>query len=152
VQHETFHYRSPEDVRRTAESLNCFLPLSAATRTLFAPVMLAGKTVDNRIAFQPMEGSDGTAEGDIGEMTRRRYLRFAKAGPGIIWFEAVATSKRVRSTPRQLFLTPDNVGNFRRLNDEIRETCLRENGYVPLLIMQANNSGAIPSPRASPNR
>lgn len=34
------------------------------------------RTVNNRIVFQPMEGCDGTADGNIGELTKRRYDGF----------------------------------------------------------------------------
>ena len=54
-------------------------------------IEIHNKTVPNRIVFQPMEGCDGTLEGGIDALTRRRYIRFAKSGAGIIWFEATAT-------------------------------------------------------------
>ncbi len=150
MQHAAFHYRSLEEVRQTAEDMRCFLPLSQNTSVLFAPLDIAGRKVNNRIVFQPMEGADSTDDGNIGVLTRRRYQRFAKAGPGIIWLEAVATSEIVRATQHQLYLTKENADQFRKLNDEIRETSLRENGYAPLLIMQANNSGRYSKPHGFP--
>ncbi len=42
-------------------------------------IEIHNKTVPNRIVFQPMEGCDGTPEGGIDALTRRRYIRFAKA-------------------------------------------------------------------------
>ena len=37
---------------------------------------ISGRLIPNRVVFQPMEGCDGTADGGIDELTRRRYLRF----------------------------------------------------------------------------
>lgn len=148
--HEMFHYRSLEEVRQRAEELSAFLPLSADTNALFAPLAVGARTAANRIAFQPMEGTDGTADGAPGEYTLRRYRRFAKAGPGIIWFEAVATMPRVRASAHQLWLHEGNVDAFRRLTDDMREISLKENGYAPLLIMQATNSGRYAKPDGTP--
>ena len=36
-------------------------------------IKLYGKSIQNRIVIQPMEGCDGTETGGIGELTRRRY-------------------------------------------------------------------------------
>lgn len=83
-------------------------------------------------------------------MTCRRYERFAHGGPGLIWFEAVATVPEGRASARQLFLTENNVQDFRRLNDRIREICMKENGYAPLIIMQATNSGRYAKPTGTP--
>lgn len=148
--HETFHYHSIEAVKEKSQELDAFLPLSEDLSGLYAPLKLGERTVENRIAFQPMEGTDGTEDGTPGLLTTRRYERFAKAGPGLIWFEAVATVKESRASAHQLFLTKDNVGSFQRLNDRIREICLKENGYVPQIVMQATNSGRYSKPIGTP--
>lgn len=150
MRHETFHYASLEDVRATADALQAFLPLSEDLSPLYQPMKLAGHTVNNHIAFQPMEGTDGTEAGAPGPLTIRRYQRFAKAGPGLIWFEAVATVPEGRASAHQLYLTEDNLDDFRRLNDQIREICLKENGYEPVIVMQATNSGRYSKPTGVP--
>ncbi len=150
MSHEAFHYASLEAVRQTAEKLHAFLPLEENLSVLYEPLTLAGKTAENRIAFQPMEGTDGTEDGAPDELTVRRYERFAKAGPGVIWFEAVATVREGRASAHQLYLTEKNVDEFKRLTERIREVSLRENGYAPLLIMQATNSGRYPKPLGRP--
>lgn len=63
MSHEIFHYRTSDDLRERVRGLGAFLPLSEDFSALFVPLELAGKTVANRIAFQPMEGTDGTPEG-----------------------------------------------------------------------------------------
>lgn len=148
--HETFHYQSLADVRSTSDALGTSLPLSEDLSALFAPLTIGGHTANNRIAFQPMEGTDGTADGAPGELTRRRYLRFAHGGPGLIWFEAVATVPEARASAHQLRITQENLDQFKRLVDEIRETSLKANGYAPIIIMQATNSGRYSKPQGFP--
>lgn len=148
--HETFHYPTLDSLRAAAAEVRADLPLQEDVSPLFRPLTLGAKTAPNRIAFQPMEGTDGTEGGAPGELTIRRYERFAKAGPGLIWFEAVATVPEGRASAHQLYLTEENVDDFRRLTDDIREICLRENGYVPVLVMQATNSGRYSKPHGYP--
>ena len=150
VSHETFHYASLDGVRQTAERLHAFLPIQEDLSPLYAPLTLAGKTVNNRIAFQPMEGTDGTEDGAPDKWTIRRYERFSKAGPGVIWFEAVATVPEGRASAHQLYLTEKNVDEFKRLTDRMREISLKENGYAPLIVMQATNSGRYSKPTGKP--
>ena len=80
--HESFHYNSLAEVRDTSRELNAFLPLSENTSVLFESLPVGAHTAANRLAFQPMEGTDGTEDGAPGPLTIRRYERFAEAGPG----------------------------------------------------------------------
>ena len=148
--HETFHYPTLDSLRAAAAEVKADLPLQEDVSPLFRPLPLGAKAAPNRIAVQPMEGTDGTEGGAPGELTIRRYERFAKAGPGLIWFEAVATVPEGRASAHQLYLTEENVDEFKRLTDDIRETCLRENGYAPVLVMQATNSGRYSKPHGYP--
>ncbi len=150
MRHETFHYPTLDSLRTAAEALAVELPLTEELSSLFRPLPLGSCTAANRIAFQPMEGTDGTAEGAPGELTLRRYQRFAQAGPGLIWFEAVATVPEGRASAHQLYLTQDNLDAMKQLTDSIRETCLKVNGYAPVLIMQATNSGRYSKPHGTP--
>lgn len=148
--HETFHYRNLGEVREQAQALSAFVPLSEDLSALYAPLALGEKSAANRIAFQPMEGTDGTEDGAPGPLTVRRYERFAKAGPGLIWFEAVATVPEARASAHQLYLREDNLDAFARLNERIRKICLKENGYEPVIVMQATNSGRYSKPNGFP--
>ena len=150
VKHTVFHYPALSDIRAEADRLGVFLPLRQDVSPLFEPLPLGKREIANRVAFQPMEGTDGTPDGAPGEMTRRRYLRFARGGPGLIWFEAVATLPEVRASAHQLMLTEDNLDQYKKLLDEIRETSLRENGFAPLIVMQATNSGRYSKPNGVP--
>lgn len=108
-----------------------------------------GTTVKNRVVFQPMEGCDGTAEGNIGELTERRYLRFAESGAGIIWFEATAVCRHGRANPRQLYLTEENVTDFKTLVKKIKERSAEKFGYEPLIILQSTHSGRYSKPKGT---
>ena len=150
MQHCVFHYKNLAEVREEAEKLSAFLPLSQNSGPLFESLNIGGKTAENRFAFQPMEGTDGTEDGAPGELTFRRYQRFAEGGPGLIWFEAVATVPEGRASAHQLMITKDNVDAFKRMTDMIRETSMKRNGYAPVIVMQATNSGRYSKPKGYP--
>lgn len=113
-------------------------------------ITVYGKEIQNRVVIHPMEGCDGTEEGGISELTRRRYLRFAESGAGIIWFEATAVSRECRANPRQLFLNEKTMPEFRQLLNEIRETAIRSSGFAPVIILQSTNSGRWSKPNGTP--
>lgn len=114
------------------------------------PLTIHNKTIKNRVVFHPMEGCDGTFEGAVDELTRRRYMRFAKSGAGIIWFEATAVSAEGRANPRQLFLNESTKESFKALVKEIKETAIAENGFAPVIIVQLTHSGRFSKPNGTP--
>lgn len=126
------------------------IPYSDNLKILDTPITLYKKTIPNRIAIQPMEGCDGTYEGAIDELTHRRYLRFAKSGAGVIWFEATAIANEGRANPRQLFLNEKTLDSFKKLISEVRETAYKETKTEPVLIMQATHSGRYSKPNGVP--
>ena len=109
-----------------------------------------GREVRNRVVLHPMEGCDGNADGSIGELTRRRYLRFAESGAGIIWFEATAVSSECRANPRQLYINEGNKESFKELVAEIKQHAFETVGFEPIIIMQATNSGRWSKPNGYP--
>ena len=108
------------------------------------------KTVPNRVLFQPMEGCDGEENGAVGELTRRRYLRFAKSGAGVIWFEATAVTAEGRANPRQLYINDETVESYRSLVAEIKAAARAECGFEPLVIVQLTHSGRFSKPHGTP--
>ena len=126
------------------------LPYRDSTAILSTPCRTAGHTLPNRIVYQPMEGCDGTEDGTPGELTVRRYCRFAHGGPGLIWFEATAILPQARANPRQMMLTEKNRDAYKRLLSEMREISVRENGYAPLVICQLTHSGRYSKPNGYP--
>lgn len=143
-------YTNTKDFLEQRKELGVALPFSESTECLKAPLQLKNKVIPNRLACQAMEGCDGTADGRPDELTIRRYDRFAKGGAGLVWFEATAVMEEGRANPRQLWITEGNVDSFARQVERIRETALRENGYAPLIIMQATHSGRYSKPYGTP--
>src|SRR5687768_16300594 len=64
--------------------------------SLARKVSVGGFTVGNSLAIHPMEGCDSTLDGRPGELTTRRYRRFAQGGAKLIWFEATAVREEGR--------------------------------------------------------
>ena len=126
------------------------LPYSEDVTCLGEQVAFGKWTAANRLVCQAMEGCDGTADGSIDTLTRRRYHRLAKSGTAIIWFEATACCEEGRANPRQLWLREDNLDSFKHLLDEIRELSVKENGFAPLIIMQDTHSGRYSKPHGVP--
>ena len=100
-----------------------------------------GIKVENRVVFQSMEGCDCNADGSPSDLTVEKYLRAAKGGAGIVWFEANAVCPEGRTNPRQMMLTDKNVGAFRDLLRKMRTLAKSECGTHPLLILQLTHSG-----------
>lgn len=117
---------------------------------LESPLTIHNKTIKNRIVFNPMEGCDGTFDGAIDELTRRRYMRFAESKAGIIWFEATAVSAEGRANPRQLFLNENTKNSFKSIVDDIKKIALKETGFEPLIIVQLTHSGRFSKPNGTP--
>jgi 2,4-dienoyl-CoA reductase-like NADH-dependent reductase (Old Yellow Enzyme family) len=149
--HAKFNFRRAEDLLAEARRLGLDLPFSEDIEPLFRPLDLRGRRLSNRLAIHPMEGSDGDDSGGPGELTFRRYERFGAGGCGLIWFEAAAVTADGRSNPRQLRLTPGNVGGFRRLVDRTRAAAERaRTGARPVLILQLTHSGRFSKPQGVP--
>lgn len=115
-----------------------------------SPIKIYGKEIPNRVLFQPMEGCDGTENGAIGELTKRRYLRFAQSGAGIIWFEATAVCAEGRANPRQLFINEETVESYKSLVAEIKQTAKESCGSEPMIIVQLTHSGRFSKPNGTP--
>src|SRR5881275_3746510 len=78
---------------------------------LAQPFELDGVRVGNRFCILPMEGWDGTREGQPSDLTRRRWRRFGISGAKLIWGgEAVAVLPEGRANPNQLVINDRTVG------------------------------------------
>lgn len=152
-----FSWKTLEEMREAAEKAGAQLPLAEDTSCLRQSWQAGVHAVPNRIVIQPMEGCDSEADGSPGAPTRRRYLRLAAGGAGMIWLEACAVCRQGRANPRQLWIREENVDAFRRLADEMRETALRTTGVAPVLVLQLTHSGryskpdGVPAPRIACN-
>lgn len=129
---------------------NANLQIADSAEILKQPLQVGSKTIANRLACQAMEGCDGTPDGSPGELTMRRYERFACGGAGLIWFEATAVLEEGRANPRQLYINEGNLDNFKRQVEAIKETGMRANGFEPIVLMQATHSGRYSKPNGVP--
>ena len=143
-------YTTLQEFHTQNQELGTALPFTPDVAALAAPLAVGSKTIPNRLACQAMEGCDGTADGSPDLLTKRRYERFAKGGAGLIWFEATAVMEEGRANPRQLYITENNLDHFKRQVEAIKETALRENGYAPVVIIQATHSGRYSKPNGTP--
>jgi 2,4-dienoyl-CoA reductase (NADPH2) len=104
---------------------------------------IAGKQIPNRLAIQPMEGFDASEDGLPGELTFRRYTRYARGGAGLIWFEATAVSLDGRTNNHQLMINQDTLADFKELLKKIRKEANNSFGssHQPFLVLQLTHSG-----------
>lgn len=147
--HERFRFASKDQLIIKAKQLGLELPFSDDISSLLEPVLLENHIVQNRLVVLPMEGYDSETDGSPSDLTRRRYLRYAEGGSGIIWFEAVSVAYKGRSNPGQLWLHQDNLDNFKSLTEDIRKRALTY-GYNPLLVIQLTHSGRYSKPEGIP--
>lgn len=117
-----------EGFRRRIDELGIELPADeaiapAASSPLAQPLPLPREgrlpsRCANRFVIHPMEGWDGTAEGEPSDLTVRRWQQFGRSGAGLIWGgEAVAVQEDGRANPRQLWInerTAPAIGGLRR--------------------------------------
>ena len=137
-----FDYVSPADLQRDLVRMGLELPLLEDPAILARPCSIGTGTAPNRVAIQPMEGCDGSADGQPDALTLRRYQRFASGGAGLLWVEATAVVPEGRANPRQLWLHEQNVEAFRDLVRLID----REAGTKPYKVLQLTHSGRYAKP------
>lgn len=133
------------------KKLGTDLPFSENLKILASSLEAGGKIVNNRLACQAMEGCDANADGTPGELTIRRYDRFAQGGAGLIWYEAVSILPEGKANPRQLYINKNNIDAFKKQVDRIKEKAMKKNGYEPVIIMQATHSGRYSKPDGKPS-
>ena len=143
-------YTTLQEFHTQNQELGTVLPFTPDVEVLAAPLSVGSRSIPNRLACQAMEGCDGTHDGRPDVLTKRRYERFAKGGAGLIWFEATAVMEEGRANPRQLYITEKNLDDFKRQVEAIKETALQENGYEPVVILQATHSGRYSKPNGKP--
>lgn len=105
------------------------------------PIKIGEKTICNRVVLQPMEGCDCNTDGSPSELTVEKYVKAARSGAGVVWFEANAVCPDGRTNPRQMMLTQANVSAFKDLLRKMREIAKKECGISPIFILQLTHSG-----------
>ena len=105
------------------------------------PYSIGDFVFPNRLVIEPMEGFDCDFNGSPGELTLRKYRKYAASGASVIWFEACAVCEEGKSNPRQMSLTGSNISSFSEFVQDIKEWGLKTNGFYPKLILQLTHSG-----------
>jgi len=150
--HETFRFKTLDELSAKIAELNLDLPMTNDLSPLARRVAIGRKETPNALAIHPMEGCDGAADGKPDELTIRRYLRFARGGAGLLWFEATAVLHEGRANPRQLWLAPQNVTAFAAMREQALAAGKEANGlaYEPFTVLQLTHSGRYSRPDDKP--
>lgn len=115
-----FKYKSIEEITAESSRLKLDLRFSDDLSVMDVPLAIGNRTASNRWCIHPMEGCDGELDGSPGELTFRRYHRFASGGAKIIWGEACAVTDEARANPRQIWLNDSTRSVFAKLVQETR--------------------------------
>ncbi len=148
--HKRFHLKDLVLLRAELARLGLTLPIDEDLSILGERVEIGSLATPNRFAVQPMEGFDSTSDGSPGELSFRRYTRYARGGSGLIWFEATAVLDEARSNPGQLCLHRDNVDAFTRLVEATRRTACDAHGHEVVMVIQLTHSGRYSKPTGIP--
>jgi NADPH2 dehydrogenase len=157
--HKILRLGSVKDVAQFAEHLRALqlqIPcdreiLRAAESPVFSPLARGEIKIGNRIAINPMEGWDGTADGNPTENTLRRWRRFGQSGAKLIWGgEAVAVTHAGRANPNQLVIAEHTRAGLAQLRAAlIAEHKLAAGADKDLLIgLQLTHSGRYSKPNS----
>jgi len=155
-------HRSFESFREHLASIDPDVPadkgiLEAPESPLAAPldVPLAGGEnfrIGNRWVVHPMEGWDGTDDGNPSEHTLRRWHNFGISGAKLIWGgEAVTVDPMGRANPNQLYMAEHTLGGLDRLRRTLLDAHSERFGAGTtddlLLGLQLTHSGRFSQPR-----
>jgi NADPH2 dehydrogenase len=148
--------RTPEAFRLHLEDSRIDLEFDAELETpasspFAASLELEGMRVGNRFCILPMEGWDGTREGEPSELTRRRWRNFGLSGAKLIWGgEAVAVRHDGRANPNQLLLDQTTAGALEKLRQELVDAHVERFGSTSGLVvgLQLTHSGRFANPNA----
>lgn len=137
--------RFEEHLRSLGLTLPCDCELlHGAASPLRVPLERGGIRIGNRIAVQPMEGWDGTPDGNPTEHTIERWKKFGRSGAKLIWGgEAVAVSHEGRANPNQLVIAAHTKRGLAKLRETLIEEHRKTTGSTDGLLigLQLTHSG-----------
>ncbi|MGA9813187.1 MAG: hypothetical protein WBQ64_10445 [Terriglobales bacterium] len=141
-----------QHLRSLGLTIPCDQELLTGTESpLRQPLVRGDITIGNRIVVHPMEGWDGSRDGNPSENTIRRWQRFGRSGAKLIWGgEAVAVSHQARANPNQLVAAAHTEKGLSFLRASlIKEHRLTTGSDDGLLIgLQLTDSGRYSRPNA----
>jgi 2,4-dienoyl-CoA reductase-like NADH-dependent reductase (Old Yellow Enzyme family) len=115
-----FRYRELDELRADAAGRAPELRFGDDVSALADTAAIGPLRAANRLAVHPMEGCDGNLDGTPGELTFRRWRRFAEGGAAVLWGEATAVVPEARANPRQLLVSTETAPALRELLDKTR--------------------------------
>ena len=116
-----FKFHARADIEAEVKRLGLDLRFSADFAPLFRPVQVGPFHVGNAFCVQPMEGCDGTLDGQPDDLVYRRYERFGAGGAKLIWGEAAAVIEEGRANPRQLLINDQTAPGLGRMLQVCRQ-------------------------------
>lgn len=149
--------RTYEQFSSYCQSVGADMPIDealvdAADSPLARSYAYRGRGLANRFCILPMEGWDGTADGQPSELTRRRWRRFGQSGAKLIWGgEAVAVRHDGRANARQLVINAANLAGLAQLREDLLDVHAQDfAGANDLLIgLQLTHSGRFCRPNSA---
>src|SRR5262249_35301075 len=115
-----FKFHSLAEIDAEVQRLGLNVRFTEDFEPLFRPVQVGPYRVGNSFAVQPMEGCDGTLDGQPDELVFRRYERFGAGGAKLIWGEATAVVEEGRGNPRQLLINDHTAVGLEKMLDVCR--------------------------------
>jgi NADPH2 dehydrogenase len=141
-----------EYLRTLNLNLPCDSNVDTTASSLLEPIQRDDVKIGNRIAVNPMEGWDGTPDGNPSDNTVRRWQRFGQSGAKLIWGgEAAAVNHAGRANPNQVVVAPHTRDGLARMRTALVEEHKRVMGSTDGLVigLQLTHSGRYCRPNAS---
>lgn len=110
-----FKFHSLTDIAAEVQRLGLDIRFSEDLSPLFRPVQVGPFRMGNSFCVQPMEGCDGTLDGQPDELVFRRYERFGAGGAKLIWGEAAAVLNEGRANSRQLLVNDHTAAGLGKM-------------------------------------
>ena len=138
-----FKFHSLSDIEAEVERLGSDMCFSTDFAPLFRPIQVGPFHVGNAFCVQPMEGCDGTLDGQPDDLVFRRYDRFGAGGAKLIWGEATAVVEEGRANPRQLLINDQTAPGLVKMLQICRQAHRRVYGNDDDLLvgLQLTHSG-----------
>ena len=147
--HEKFNFKTLEEIRTKVDILGLDMKFDEDLSVLKNPVKVGNGVAPNSFCVLPMEGCDSNPDGSPSSLTARRYMRFARGGSGLVWWEASAVVPEAKANERQMMLTASNLELFKQLLSDVRNASKERFGenFRPLHILQLAHSGRYSRPK-----
>lgn len=128
--YQPFYIDSLAALRAEIVRLGLEIPTDDEPAPLAQPLPIGARKVPNRFCAQPIAGRDARPDGAPGELTRRRYRRYAEGRFGLIWIERTAAGPIGK--PKQLCLHEGTLAPFREMVAELRAAAVDD----PTIVIQ----------------